>query len=211
MLGLRQRNRLAREALVLDAAAELFRRQGYETTRIEEVADLAGVSAQTVYNYFANKPNILIALAVRHVRTSIPERSAFVRDPPEDPVDAIKRFESLLADQALRTLTRESWCAILAASMLDQRSRARRMSLRFNGLIRRHYKIMLRPFQERGKIRRDIDIDALAELLTAIGTHNFTRLVAEDGMTLDELKAAVERQLAPVFVGVIPPEKDDAE
>ncbi|MGF7209898.1 AcrR family transcriptional regulator [Skermanella aerolata] len=203
MAGLRARHRQARVEQVLNVASELFASQGYETTRIEEIAESAQVAPATVYNYFTTKANILTTLAVRHVRASLPERRALVRDPPADPMDAIRAFEKLLADQALRTLSRECWRAILSAPYREPRGTAHRVSLRFQWLIKRHYVLMLTGFQERGTIKKGVDLDVLADLVTAIGTYHFSRLVSDDEMTIDDLKEAVERHLDLVFAGVI--------
>ena len=45
---------------ILDAARELFARQGYEETTIAEIARAAGVAVGTVYLYFENKHDILV-------------------------------------------------------------------------------------------------------------------------------------------------------
>jgi AcrR family transcriptional regulator len=203
MAGLRARHRQARVEQVLNAASTLFFERGYEATRIEEIAESAEVAPATVYNYFTSKPNILTALAIRHVRAALPERRALVRNPPDDPVAAIRAFEKLLADQALRTLSRECWRVILSAPFREPGGDAHRMGKRFNWLIRRHYTLMLRHFQRQGRIKRSVDVESLAGLVTAIGTHHFSRLVSDDAMTLDDLKAAVEQHLELVFIGVI--------
>lgn len=203
MVGLRARHKQARVTQVLDAASALFAEQGYEATRIEEIAERATVAPATVYNYFTTKPNILLALAVRHVRASLPERKALVRNPPDDPVAAIYAFEALLADQALRHLTRECWRVILSAPFREPGGGAHRTAQRFGLLIRRHYVRLLSGFQARGAIKPNIDLEELAALAYAIGTHHFGRLAADEAMTLDDLKAAVERQLALVFEGVV--------
>jgi AcrR family transcriptional regulator len=203
MGGLWARHRQMRVGQVLDAASTLFAERGYEATRIEEIAKRAAVAPTTIYNYFATKPNILLALAVRHVRASLPERHAIVRNPPDDPVAAVQAFERLLADQALRHLSRECWRVIMASPYREPGGAAHRTSLRLNRLIRSHYVRMLSGFKERGMIKRNVDVEALAELVYAIGTHHFGRLVSNDAMTLDDLKISVERHLDLVFAGVI--------
>ncbi|MBG51680.1 MAG: TetR/AcrR family transcriptional regulator [Alphaproteobacteria bacterium] len=47
---------------ILSAALNLFCDQGYEATRLEDVADAAGVSKATIYLYFENKEDLLFAL-----------------------------------------------------------------------------------------------------------------------------------------------------
>lgn len=50
---------------LLDAAAELMAARGYRAMRVQDVADRAGVSRQTVYNEFGDKWGIARALVLR--------------------------------------------------------------------------------------------------------------------------------------------------
>ena len=52
---------------VLEAAAQLFGELGYEGTTTNRVAERAGVSIGSVYQYFPNKEALLLALAERHL------------------------------------------------------------------------------------------------------------------------------------------------
>jgi AcrR family transcriptional regulator len=45
---------------IVDAAREIFSRQGYETTTIAEIASAAGIAVGTVYLYFRNKREIYL-------------------------------------------------------------------------------------------------------------------------------------------------------
>lgn len=58
----RERARRTRQAVV-DAAWRLFRAEGYATTTIASIAADAGVSVETVYKSFGNKPGLLRAIA----------------------------------------------------------------------------------------------------------------------------------------------------
>jgi AcrR family transcriptional regulator len=44
---------------IIDAAACLFVEQGYGATKLQEIADRAGVAVQTIYFVFRNKPTLL--------------------------------------------------------------------------------------------------------------------------------------------------------
>jgi AcrR family transcriptional regulator len=203
MAGLRALHRQTRFNQVLNVAAELFASRGYEATRIEEIAESAQVAPGTVYNYFASKPNILMALAVRHVRAAFPKRRDLVRNPPPDPAEAIHAFEKLLAIQALQTLNRECWRVILSSPYREPGGPAHRLSERFQRMIKRHYVQMLTGFQKRGRIKKDVDVDVLADLITDIGTYHFGRLVSSDTMTIEDMLKAEEGYLSLVFPGVI--------
>lgn len=204
MTGLRNRNRRRRIGLILDAASQLFAQEGYEATRIEEIAHLANVSPATVYNYFTTKANILTALAIQHARRSLPARRAFLLDPPEDVSAAVQAFELLLADQAMKTLGKEAWRMIFAAPYTQPNSPLHRAGRLFGRLILRHYIKLLREFQERGQVRADADIPVLAELTAVLGTHLFGRFIVSETMTMDAMKAEIADYVRQSLVGALP-------
>lgn len=58
----RQRQALATQQLIVDAARTLFLEQGYAATTIEMISTAAGVAVSTVYAVFGNKRGILRAI-----------------------------------------------------------------------------------------------------------------------------------------------------
>lgn len=66
----RPRQRRAHETVdrILVAAAHIFDERGYRATTTNHVAELAGVSIGSLYQYFPNKDALLVALAERHIR-----------------------------------------------------------------------------------------------------------------------------------------------
>jgi AcrR family transcriptional regulator len=51
------------EVRIVEAAAQLFSRQGYRGTRTREIAQLAGVNEATLFRYFARKAELFLAAA----------------------------------------------------------------------------------------------------------------------------------------------------
>ncbi len=71
---------------ILQAAAQVFQRLGYAGATTNRIADRAGVSIGSLYQYFPNKDAILLALSERHLQQGIerlgPLIEAFAADPP---------------------------------------------------------------------------------------------------------------------------------
>ena len=74
-----------RRTLLLEAARDLVIRHGYRKTSLEDVAQAAGMSRATIYNYFANKEEVfrsLIALEIERLTVGMAE-AIDPADPPE--------------------------------------------------------------------------------------------------------------------------------
>jgi AcrR family transcriptional regulator len=55
----------ARKAQILDAAAAIFAEKGFHRATTREIAQAAGVSEGTIYNYFDSKDDLLIGIMSR--------------------------------------------------------------------------------------------------------------------------------------------------
>src|ERR1700691_5866058 len=49
---------------ILDTATEQFDQRGYTETRMQDIASVMGVTRTTLYHYFSNKEEILVALLI---------------------------------------------------------------------------------------------------------------------------------------------------
>jgi AcrR family transcriptional regulator len=71
----------AKREEILDAATDLFTRQGYEATSLKAIAGAAGVTANTIYWYFPDKDALLIGVADRLVQAALTELSSLEDEP----------------------------------------------------------------------------------------------------------------------------------
>ncbi|HEY9339055.1 MAG TPA: TetR family transcriptional regulator [Kribbella sp.] len=89
--GLRERKKQATRRMISDVATGLFVRRGFDAVTVAEIADAAGVSKMTVFNYFPRKEDLFLDRHDDRLR----ELEAVVRDRPAgEPVAvAMRRYQ----------------------------------------------------------------------------------------------------------------------
>lgn len=71
---------------ILSAAVELFAKQGFAATEVQQIADRAGVGKGTVYRHFINKDKLFLAaadLGLRQLKNALNEASVGIESPVE--------------------------------------------------------------------------------------------------------------------------------
>ena len=165
-MGKREENKQRTRQALIDAGLELFRRRGFDDTRVQDIVDQVGVSPATFFNYFPTKDAILEAQA---------EQTA-------DLYAALLRHE-LDRTEATVTERLEQITRVLAHALQADREISELMATRtplFFGSTGakadkdRHAQQLLAELFAQGQATGEIDPDAdplqLAELYTAIVT-----------------------------------------
>jgi AcrR family transcriptional regulator len=98
--------------LILARAAELFARQGYHATSMNQVAAACALSKPTLYHYYRDKDAMLVQIAESHVTrlAALVDEVAALRLPPEPHLrELIRRIVAEYADaqHAHRVLTED--------------------------------------------------------------------------------------------------------
>lgn len=187
--GRRQKKARQTRRRILAAAAELFVRQGYTATTIQQIADQADVAWQTVYSVFGTKPAILsavfdVAVAGDDEPIPVAERPFVqaIKD-ASDPVEKAAIFARHLRESAARTAGVLS--VIDSAAATDPEIGALWRTLRDQG--RRGMIMAAGAFQEQGVLRPGLSVTQAADILWLyIGPWAYRVLVTERGWTLDE-------------------------
>jgi AcrR family transcriptional regulator len=85
-LSRKERDKIRNKEAIMDAAVHLFARNGFNETKLEEVATLAEFGKGTIYNYFENKNDLLLSTfnyALTKVSNYLEEQLSNVEDPLE--------------------------------------------------------------------------------------------------------------------------------
>jgi AcrR family transcriptional regulator len=113
-MGRRERRKREVRARIYGAARELFGKQGFEATTVDEIAELADVVPATFFNHFHSKQAIL-ALMTAEVVDHLHAMTVESLDRPGSPVARLERFVARAAEDiaANRRSARETLLELL--------------------------------------------------------------------------------------------------
>ena len=104
----RRRSPEKKRESILEAAIAVFSRGGYEASSMDSVAEEAGASKRTVYNYFPSKEILLEAIAERFA-DEMRELKGFAYDPAESLEAQLGRF----VDAEIAVVADERWMGMV--------------------------------------------------------------------------------------------------
>lgn len=198
MTGLRARQKALRHERILDAALRLFREAGYDAVRTEDIAAAAEVSVGTLYNYFENKGDLLLALVTVEVEEVLEQGQTVVAAPPPDILAALDLLIGGYYDHSTVYLTKELWRTAMALTI---QAASTPFSARYTALdhsLMAQVCALVAALQRRGHARSDVDAGALGQVIFNNLNQMFIEFVKDEAMTIDALKAGVARQNAAI-------------
>lgn len=196
MTGLRARQKALRHERILDAALQLFREAGYDAVRTEDIAAAADVSVGTLYNYFENKGDLLLALVTLEVEEVLEQGGAVVTSPPADIAEALNWLIGGYYDHSNVYLTKELWRTAMALTIQAAETP---FSARYTALdqsLTQQVCALLVELQRLGRARADVDARTLGQVVFNNLNQMFIKFVKVEEMSIETLKAAVARQNA---------------
>ncbi len=202
MSGLRERQRADRHRRILEAAAALFRESGYEGAKIEAIATEAEVSVGTIYNYYRNKGDILVAIVSMEVNEVLNAGRGVVASPPRNVADAIDVLIGGYIDHSLIYLSKAMWRQAMATSTQQPDSPfGKTYAALDHGLADQTCELVER-LKGLGLVRPETDVRSAGEIIFNNMNMMFIEFVKQEAMPLEQLRAAIRRQ-NDVLVGAI--------
>jgi AcrR family transcriptional regulator len=179
---------------ILEAASKLFRTEGYDAVRIEDIAAAAEVSVGTCYNYFSTKGDLLLAIVSMEVEEVVEAGRALVVDPPPDVARALGGLIRLYYDHSLYYLSKEMWRKAMAISIGAPETPFSRHYTLLDSLLAAQVCDLLDALKTVGLTRADIDPSTLGNIVFHSLNQLFIEFVKEDAMRIEDLNRQSEAQ-----------------
>lgn len=191
-MGLREQQKTERTQLILDAAADLFARNGFDHVKAERIAEAAKVSVGTLYNYFPGKSEILMTLVAME-NERLEDIGRLFEPDLNAPVADIFTASLLqhFAPQSVQ-LNKELWrkgFAISFADVTSQEARRLRMSDR---VLSEQIVELAQVVQSQGLIRDDVDCAVFGATLFNNANMLFLDFTRSENTTYDDVTEGIE-------------------
>lgn len=197
-MSIRIKNKLKRRREILDAAAALIERQGYQKTTIDAIAESAEVGVATVYNHFQNKEGIVRELLVPEIQAIFDKCATLLEHPPEDPVEAMLSLFRMTFQignhwQRKKLLRLVSLTGVQGYPAFDEITEWADVTA--DKLIQD----LLGKLQRQGAIKADVDVKDIAIILYSVFNQNYFHCITHDDVEPATVFSEIER-LVPVIL-----------
>lgn len=194
-LSLRERKKKATRENVLQAAETLIERDGFDAARMRDIAELADVSYQTLYNYFPTKAQIVQALLTDDIDATDAEVIAIMTR-GDDLLDTLFALLEVRLN-AIAHHNRELWRHVVIEYMKQSEGFASAIN---QVSIRTHERLgqLLTDAQQSGRLDPYVDAEVLVSAVEATIDQAFF-LYVQAGAEMDELLVQLKRQIELVL------------
>jgi len=161
--GLRERKKARLRQQIIDTAIRLFRKQGYEKTRVDDIVRILEISQPTFFRYFPSKDAVLRDVGQRGFEC-IAARLKSELSTEASTADRLRRLYHSLACEAEND--RPLWQAVVLSGAMDavRSPEVRGAECIVAGLLRE----ILAQGQERREITKAFPVVHLAEFMEAL-------------------------------------------
>jgi AcrR family transcriptional regulator len=194
MVGLREKQKAHRHGRIIDAAARLFREQGYEDVKMESIAVAAEVATGTIYNYYRNKGDLLVAIVSLEVEEVLRAGESVIADPPRSADDAVDALVGGYVEHSLHYLSKEMWRQAMGISTTQPMSPFGEIYAALDLALARQTCELLQKLQALGLLSPEADPASLGEVIFNNTNMNFIVFVKTEAMEMAELRTLLRRQ-----------------
>ena len=204
--GLRERQKAERRETILKCAERLFSRDGIDATTVTAIAEAAGVSPPTVFNYFGSKENILSTMVFEGTEKARSEslQQMMLTDCPFDEVIAGVMFA--MTDKTIAIAGKRIWRYAEAAHIRRAGTEFQRR-FDFDDLALRALIVdFLNAYDIALLNRSEPDTGVLADLVFDRWSARYFEFIKDDDMPLTTHRKILQKDAAALVPLVFTPQ-----
>jgi AcrR family transcriptional regulator len=197
--GLRARKKQQAQQTIVDVSRRMVHERGVAQTRMRDIARSAGLSYQTLYNYFPSKGQLFLALLARRQQQTAADLQTIVRSPQGGLLATLNQ----LVRRSLASVTDEDrplW-RVVVQEQFDRAGYSIPIYRLIDGAARENLRQLLTQARRSGELTAAADAEQLADVLFHLTDHSLLRYIHAEAVALD---SAADRLSAEIRVVVSP-------
>ena len=203
--GLREKQKVDRHRRMVSAASRLFTKHGYDATSMEAIADKAGVSVGTVYNYYESKSEILLAIVVQEGEETYASGQILLNEAESGASGVLDDLVVLYLKSPLRFMRKPEWRQAIALSILQPETRFGRQYRQVESRLEALSSQAIENLVKRGELVGVSEPTALGKVLFHTVHAAFVTFISNENVKFDdihaELKTRIDAMLKCYFPG----------
>ena len=206
MAKLREKQKEDRQRRILEAARQQFRKANYRDVTIEAIAEEAGLSAMTVFNYYGSKGGLLLSLVAESDRHLITKIDKVLDTEFADATAAVMAFSLTIFDHAFSYLDQRIWGHVLATSILKGSSTFGHGYAALEQELEDLLSQLLLQLKQKHLVAPDCDTAIAASVIYNVHNARFIQFASDPEITRDAIDVLVSQDLR-FIVKLITPEE----
>lgn len=198
-VNLRERQRQLGQDAILNAAEQLFQKRGFAKTTIQMIADDAGVGVATVFRHFRSKPGIVAQLMHREVLLVFERGMKVIREPGDDPGQAMVAFLLVALSAANVPAARLEGTERLWLPLPFGHEDTDRFVRWGDSELKRHIVMLLQHYRDVGRLRSDLRIEDLAFIVFAVFNQHYIGISTGDDPSPRDAARELRKQIPLLF------------
>jgi AcrR family transcriptional regulator len=193
--SLLSRQKLERRQAVLNAAKALIKLNGYEQTTMESLARYAGLSTQTVYNYFGTKLDVLMELYAEDRDIAYDKIVGLASAGPADPVDLLLAIMSADMHREVDAVSHALWRQVASAEATHCEGKHHDTFCRMNDRYRQIIVDVMKMLKKKGIFAAGLDPQTAADLFLHVNEGFYRKVVATPDTPFTAFRNVARKQL----------------
>ena len=202
-MSLREKNKARTRTAILNAARDLAKQGQWDAITTRQIADAAGVSYQTLYNYYPSKASILVEMLLEVYVGPGPAINDAVKQYDGDLLGTLDKINQLRFQSFDRDDVK--WILTITASltMPDQSSEATNLIETIDHAGEGYYYSALSMAKGMGHLQNDVDVQLMAHTLSGITNTTLSRFIlnsANAQAQIHTLRQQIEQLVRPYLI-----------